>query len=91
MPDFEFETADPIHLINDATDILNELRDRQYLLECVAETIDHAWHHGDRQSREWLVKISTVLSAYDNEKVTTQLSKAIHLLSESRDNEILFP
>lgn len=82
MPDFP-TTTNPKSLILDASDILGELQDNQYLLECLDRSINDAYFRGDSQSREWLTKIQTVLYAYNNDRVTERLSTAIALLSEA--------
>ena len=82
MPDFP-TTTNPNSLILDVSDILCELRENQYLLECLDHSLESAYFQGDSQAREWLTKIGTVLRAYDNDRVTERLSTAIALLSEA--------
>ena len=74
----------PRWLAVQAQDILTELRDNQYLLEAVEWAIDEAYFDADDDTREKLTKISTVLRAYDNDRVTDSLKKAITLLDEVR-------
>jgi hypothetical protein len=70
-------------LVRDASDILNELRQNQYLLECLNHSLDEAYYEADPLAQEWLIKIGAVLRAYDNDRVTERLSTAIALLSEA--------
>lgn len=74
----------PRWLAVQAQDVLNELKDNQYLLEAVEWAIDEAYFDADDDTREKLTKISTVLRAYDNDRVTDSLKKAITLLDEVR-------
>lgn len=82
MPDFP-NTANPSSLILDATDILYELHDRQWLIACLRLTMETLYFDADSQLRDSLNKIATVLNAYDNDHVTERLKTAIALLSES--------
>ena len=70
-------------MINDATDILNALHDRQWLLVCLEKTLNDLYYDADQKATVGLNKIATVLDAYNNAQVTAQLKTAIALLSES--------
>lgn len=73
--------------ILDAIDLLYELKDNQYLLDCLDEVIGHVYfdHHENKAFRQGLTNISTVLRAYSNETVTGKLETAIALLENARD------
>lgn len=75
---------DPRWLAVQAMDILTELRENQYLLELLGCAIGDAYFDADDDTRERLTKISTVLRAYDNDRVTDSLKKAIAILDEVR-------
>ena len=68
--------------ILDTMDILHELRNNQFLLECLDRVIEDACFDADSEQRKRLTQIFTVLAAYDNEKVTKKLETAIALLEE---------
>lgn len=74
----------PRWLAIQAQDVLNELKDNQYLLEVLDSVISDIYFDADDETREMLTKISTVLRAYDNDRVTDSLKKAIALLDEVR-------
>jgi len=74
----------PRWLAIQAQDVLNELKDNQYLLEVLDSVISDIYFDADDETREMLTKISTVLRAYDNDRVTDSLKKAITLLDEVR-------
>jgi hypothetical protein len=82
MPDFP-KTKDSIGLTIDAADILAELHDRQWLIDCIKLTMDTLYFDTDSKLRDALDKIATVLYAYDNDRVTERLKTAITLLSEA--------
>lgn len=70
--------------ILDSIDILYELRNNQFLLECLDQTIGHVYSDAGSEQRKRLTQISTVLAAYDNEKVTKKLETAIKLLKTAK-------
>ena len=70
--------------IPDSIDILCELRDNQFLLECLDQIIGDVYYDADSEQRKRLTQISTVLAAYDNEKVTKKLETAIKLLKTAK-------
>ena len=74
----------PRWLAIQAQDVLNELKDNQYLLEVLDSVISDIYFDADDETREMLTKISTVLRAYDNDRVTDSLKNAIAILDEVR-------
>lgn len=81
MSDFPTSNTDNQSQIIDATDIIAQLRERQWLLKCLEMTIDHLYFGSSPETRNALEKVSTVLSCYDHETVTERLEIAIALLS----------
>ena len=81
MSDFPTSNTDNQSQIIDATDIIAQLRERQWLLKCLEMTIDHLYFESSPETRNALEKVSTVLSCYDHDAVTERLEIAIALLS----------
>jgi hypothetical protein len=74
-------------LVCQAQDLLNELVEKQFLLECLDETLGHVYFDADSKTKKELTKISTVLRAYDNEKAVALISQAIQLLDDARKGQ----
>ena len=74
--------------ILDAMDILTDLREWQYLLNCLEKTFDDAYCGANSETRAMLTKMTTVLRAYDNEKVIEKLTTALEALDYAREQVI---
>ncbi len=70
--------------ILDAMDILNEIREWQYLLDCLEQALRSVYFDADPETRAKLTEVSTVLRAYDNEKVIEKLTTAFEALDCAR-------
>lgn len=77
-------SSDSRWLAGEAQDILHALRKKHFLLECLDSVVSDLYFEAEDEARESLVKIQTLLRAYDYEKAVKQLSAAIRLLDEAR-------
>lgn len=79
------EKIDTVRLIAQAEDLLSEVIERQFVLECLRETINDIYFDAGSETQKRLTNLSTLLRLYDNEFVTDSLSRATTLMDDVRN------